>query len=171
MAVCYDLFFPELTRAVALAGARLLAVPTNSPHHGQRLPGSTTPPDGIGHIVARTAAYLNRMYVAVCDRYGDERGQHWTARTSIVGPEGDFLAGPVGYEDALLIADCELPTADCKHWDGTVNDALADRRPELYTAVVDRDAAASPVPAPDSEQRCQLVDRSTAAGAGARVTE
>src|SRR5918996_48278 len=30
MAICYDLIFPELTRGLALQGAHLLAVPTNS---------------------------------------------------------------------------------------------------------------------------------------------
>ncbi len=136
MAICYDLFFPELTRGLALGGAWLLAVPTNSPSSGGRAPGSRAPAAGIGHTVARAAAYLNRMYVAVCDRHGDERGHAWTARSSIIGPEGDFLAGPVGYEEKLLFADCDLAAAERKQWDGTSNDALADRRPELYASVV-----------------------------------
>jgi predicted amidohydrolase len=135
MAVCYDLFFPELTRGLALEGAFLLAVPTNSPYDGPRIPRVTTPADGIGHSLARTTAYVNRVFVAVCDRHGDERGTSWKARSSIVGPEGQFLAGPVGYAEELLIADCDLPSAARKRWDGTDNDAFADRRPELYGVV------------------------------------
>jgi predicted amidohydrolase len=136
MAICYDLFFPEVTRGLALGGAQLLSVPTNSPFNGQRAPGTGALADGIGHTVARAAAYLNRVYVAVCDRYGDERGNSWTARSSVIGPEGEFLAGPVAYEEHLLLADCDLPDAERKQWDGTSNDALADRRPELYASVV-----------------------------------
>lgn len=136
MAICYDLFFPEITRAMALGGARLLVFPTNSPSGGSRAPGSVAPSDGIGHTVARAAAYLNRTYVAVCDRHGNERGRAWTARSSIIGPEGEFLAGPVGYDKELLLADCDLAVAERKRWDGTSNDAFADRRPELYTGVV-----------------------------------
>jgi predicted amidohydrolase len=136
IAICYDLFFPEITRSLALSGAQLLALPTNSPFDGPRAPGATGPADGMGHIVARATAYLNRMYVAVCDRHGDERGQSWTARSSIIGPEGDFVAGPVAYEEQLLIADCDLADADRKQWDGTSNDAHADRRPELYAGRV-----------------------------------
>ncbi|WP_406349324.1 carbon-nitrogen hydrolase [Streptomyces sp. NBC_00144] len=136
MAICYDLFFPEVTRGMALAGAQLLAVPTNSPSTGARSPGSRAPADGIGHTVARAAAYLNRVYIAVCDRHGDERGHTWTARSSVIDPEGEFLAGPVGYEQQLLLADCDLPEANRKRWNGTDNNALADRRPELYGALV-----------------------------------
>ena len=40
MAICYDLFFPEVTRGLALGGAWLLAVPTNSPFDGPRAPGA-----------------------------------------------------------------------------------------------------------------------------------
>ena len=136
MAICYDLFFPEVTRGLALGGAWLLAVPTNSPFDGPRAPGARGPAGGIGHTVARAAAYLNRVYVAVCDRHGDERGNAWTARSSIVGPEGQFLAGPVGYSEELLIADCDLADAERKRWEGASNDAFADRRPELYASVV-----------------------------------
>ncbi|MDV6286477.1 nitrilase-related carbon-nitrogen hydrolase [Rhodococcus jostii] len=136
IAVCYDLFFPEVTRGLALGGARLLAVPTNSPSSKSRMPGSIAPADGIGHTVARSAAYLNRVYVAVCDRHGDERGHAWTARSSIIGPEGEFLAGPVAYNEELLLADCDLADAERKQWDGTTNDAFADRRPELYHEVI-----------------------------------
>jgi len=136
IAICYDLFFPELIRGLALEGAHLLAVPTNSPWEGPRAAGSVAPADGIGHIVARAAAYLNRVYIAVCDRSGDERGRAWSSRSSVIGPEGEFLAGPVGYAEELLLADCDLRAAQRKQWDGTTNDAFADRRPELYGNVL-----------------------------------
>lgn len=138
MAICYDLFFPELTRSLALHGAHILVVPTNSPWEGSRKIGERAPADGIGHAVARTAAYLNRVWVAVCDRHGDERGRTWTSRSSIISPEGTFVAGPVGYEETLLLADCDLADAIRKRWDGTDNDAFGDRRPELYGAVSNR---------------------------------
>jgi len=136
IAICYDLFFPELTRTLALGGAQLLAIPTNSPWGGPRVAADPAAHDGIGHAVARSAAYLNRVFVAVADRHGDERGASWTARSSIIGPEGDFLAGPVGYDEGLLLADCRLADADVKQWEGTTNDAFRDRRPELYDAVI-----------------------------------
>jgi predicted amidohydrolase len=129
VAVCYDLFFPELTRGLALAGAEIIVVPTNSP----RASGNPDPREHAGVSVARATAHVNRVFVAVCDRYGEERGQEWVGRSLIVDPAGDLLAGPPGDRAATLLADCDLVTARDKRWPGTRNDALADRRPDIYT--------------------------------------
>lgn len=56
MMICYDLEFPEMTRSVALAGADLLAVPTNWPW--------TERPDGWPApevVIAMAAARVNRL--------------------------------------------------------------------------------------------------------------
>jgi predicted amidohydrolase len=132
VAICYDLFFPELMRGLSLAGASVIALPTNSP--AGRAPRTDHEPDlkGIGLAIARTVAYQNRVFVAVSDRCGDERGTSWTARSVIVHPEGHFLAGPVAYTASLVAAECDLSAADSKQWEGTTNDAHADRRPDVY---------------------------------------
>src|SRR2546429_526456 len=69
LAICYDIEFPELTRGLALRGADLLALPANWPH-------DPSPPDGrpVLHSLAAMTAYWNRVFVAVCDRCGSERG-------------------------------------------------------------------------------------------------
>ncbi|MGH2858182.1 MAG: nitrilase-related carbon-nitrogen hydrolase, partial [Solirubrobacteraceae bacterium] len=77
--VCYDLEFPEMPRQLALAGAELIAVPTNWPL-GDR-PAGQGPPEVT---IARAAARVNRVFVACCDRVGTERGQEWTGGTTIV---------------------------------------------------------------------------------------
>jgi predicted amidohydrolase len=130
VAVCYDLFFPELTRRLALDGAEIVVVPTNSPR---------TARDGdadahIGVSIARAAAHVNRMFVAVCDRAGDERGQQWVGRSAIVDHDGDVLAAPPGDRRCILLADCRLGAARDKRWPGTGNDALGDRRPDIYAS-------------------------------------
>jgi predicted amidohydrolase len=132
VAICYDLFFPELMRGLSLAGASVIALPTNSP--AGKAPRSDHAPDlkGIGLAIARTVAYQNRVFVAVSDRCGDERGTAWTARSVIVDPEGQFLAGPAPYVESMVSADCDLSAAAIKRWDGTTNDAHADRRPDIY---------------------------------------
>jgi predicted amidohydrolase len=125
--VCYDLEFPEWTRAAALRGAELLCVPTNWPR-GPR-------PDGerpMEVVKTMAAAATNRMFVAACDRCGTERGVDWVAGTAIASPDGWLLAGPPeAAEPALLLADADLDTARDKSL-GPRNDVLADRRPELY---------------------------------------
>ena len=127
--VCYDLEFPEWTRAAALRGAELLCVPTNWPREPR--PGGERPMEVLRTMVA---AATNRMAVAACDRCGAERGVEWVAGSAIAGPDGWLLAGPPeAAEPALLIADVDLATARDKAL-GPRNDALADRRADLYGA-------------------------------------
>lgn len=132
VAICYDLFFPELMRGLSLAGASIIALPTNSPAGKAPRPDHAPDLKGIGLAIARTVAYQNRVFVAVSDRCGDERGTAWTARSVIVHPEGQFLAGPAPYVESVVSAHCDLSAAATKRWDGTTNDAHADRRPDIY---------------------------------------
>ena len=127
LVVCYDLEFPEWTRAAALQGAELLCVPTNWPREPR--------PDGerpMEVLKTMATAATNRIFVAACDRCGSERGVEWVAGTAIAGPDGWLLAGPPEVaEPVLLIADVDLALARDKAL-GPRNDVLADRRPALY---------------------------------------
>ena len=127
VAICYDLFFPEVTRGLARAGAEIIASPTNSPI----LDADPTNAD-IGIAVVRAAAHVNRVFIAVCDRCGVERGTSWAGRSVIVDPDGRVVSGPPGDRPEMLVADCELSVARDKIVPGTANDVLGDRRPELY---------------------------------------
>jgi len=125
--VCYDLDFPEWVRAAALAGAELLCVPTNWPREPR--------PDGerpMEVMRAMVAASTNRMCVVACDRCGPERGVEWVAGSVIADERGWLLAGPPERaEPAVLLADVDLARARDKAL-SPANDALADRRPDLY---------------------------------------
>ena len=125
--ICYDLEFPELTRMLALAGADLIAVPTNWPLVDR--PVGERPPEVI---IAMAAARVNRMFVACCDRTGPERGQEWTAGTTIIDHEGWVLARQP--DEGFAKADVDLSRAGHKRLTDLA-DALGDRRPELYDPI------------------------------------
>jgi predicted amidohydrolase len=126
--ICYDLEFPELTRSVALAGAQLLAVPTNWPlfprPDGER-PSEVT--------IAMATGRINKMAVACADRLGLERGQDWTGGATIVDPDGWVAAE--SRAAGMVIADIDLERAIDKRLTDRA-DVFGDRRPELYGAVV-----------------------------------
>ena len=127
MAVCYDLYFPELTRGLALAGADLIAFPANLPLFPR--PEGERP---VEIALAQATAHVSKVWVAVCDRAGPERGVEWTGASCIVDPDGWLAAGPVdGYGEGILYADCDLAVAREKAW-GERNDVRGDLRPELY---------------------------------------
>jgi 5-aminopentanamidase len=132
--VCYDLEFPEWVRLPALAGARLLCVPANWP--AQPRPEGERP---IEVVRAQAAASTNRMFVAVCDRNGAERGVDWVGGSVIIDPDGWPLAGPVpGDHEITIAAECDLGSAADKRISAR-NDVLTDRRPALYGGVTRRD--------------------------------
>lgn len=128
--ICYDLEFPEWVRVPALAGAQLLCVPANWPRLAR--PAGQRPMEVVR---TQAAASVNRMFVAVCDRVGAERGVDWVGGSVIVDADGWPLAGPApGGDESLLSADCRLGDAVDKAISDR-NDVFADRRTELYAAI------------------------------------
>jgi predicted amidohydrolase len=132
--VCYDLEFPELTRAVALAGTQLLLVPTNWP--------IVQKPDGerpAEVVIAMAAAGANRMAIACADRWGTERGQDWEQGATIVGPDGWVAAE--SRKPGMIMAEVDLGAALDKHHT-ELADVFADRRPAFYGSIVGAPAGA-----------------------------
>ena len=118
MMVCYDIRFPELTRKLALEGAKVLFVPAQWPkprlHHWRTL------------LLAR--AIENQMFVVACNRVGVSRGTEFFGNSMIISPWGDILAEG-GEEETILSADLDLAEVDRVR--GTIP-VFLDRRPELY---------------------------------------
>lgn len=125
VAVCYDMEFPEVPRQVALAGADILAVPTNWPL-------LVTPPAGEHApevISAMASARASALVIACCDRAGQERGVDWTQGTCVVGSDGWVLGGtkePDGVLDVLVsLSEDRFRISPRNH-------VLQDRRTDLY---------------------------------------
>jgi predicted amidohydrolase len=133
--ICYDLEFPEWVRTAALQGIDILCAPTNWPAAAR--PAGERP---IEVTRAQASASVDRVFVAVCDRVGRERGVDWVGGSAIIGPDGYPLAlagsasGGSAAEEQTLLAECDLAEARRK---GTSprNGVVTDRRPELYGAV------------------------------------
>jgi predicted amidohydrolase len=134
MLICYDVEFPEWVRLPALAGAELLAVPTNWP--AEPVPASER---SILTANVQVQAFANRIFIAAACRCGAERGVEWTGGSVIAGHDGYPVAGPASTtgpagiaQPELLVADCDLNLARNKAT-GPRNDAHADRRPAIYS--------------------------------------
>lgn len=127
MLICYDLEFPEWVRLPALAGAELLCAPVNWPD-GPRPP--TERPAEVVRVQAN--ASVNRMFIAACDRHGQERGVAWVQGSVIVDADGYPLAGPAEWGgEQILLATLNLAEARNK-WISARNDLHLDRRQGLY---------------------------------------
>ena len=134
LAICYDLWFPEMTRALALAGASLIAVPANwfiPPRQASDEPPSLL---AMGVHIAMAAACSNEVVIACADRIGEENGVRFLGQSCIIAPNGRPLAGPASAEgDALLVA----PWPDVAGVRKITQSHLASRRDPLYRQSVE----------------------------------
>ena len=123
MLVCFDHFFPEATRTLALAGAQIICHPSNLV-----LPGK-------GQQITRVRAMENRIFWVLANRYGvEERGGKkllFTGESQIVAPSGELLAQAPPDREMLQIVEVSPAQADDKKVTA-MNDLFADRRPEMY---------------------------------------
>ncbi len=124
--ICYDLEFPEMVRDVSLRGAQIVLGPSNWP--AVREVAGERPPEVLK---AQANAAVNRVFVAVADRVGAERGVDWIGGSVISDPDGHLVAGPALGEETVLVADVDLGRALDKRC-GPWNDVFADRRTDLY---------------------------------------
>jgi predicted amidohydrolase len=148
MVICYDLWFPEAVRALAVAGADVVAVPTNWVASFKR---TVYDERGFcqGNYVAMATAAQNGVVMACADRIGTERGLTFLGASIIVGADGWPVAGPASPDgEELLVADVALDSVSRARRRTPRNDLLGDRRPDAYNAV-----PVSPVPAVASSPR------------------
>lgn len=134
--VCFDIWFPEPARALALAGAEILAVPTNWVASFKR---TVWDERGYcqGDYVAMATAAQNGLVVACADRIGEERGLTFLGASIVVGADGWPVAGPASRDgEALLVADVDLADVPRARRRTPRNDLLEGRRPQAYNAVL-----------------------------------
>jgi 5-aminopentanamidase len=132
MMICYDLEFPEWVRLPALDGAQLLCAPTNWPDSPR--PTGERPAEVVR---VQADAAVNRMFIAACDRAGEERGVSWVGGSVIVDADGWPLAAAFRASGAVsetIYAECDLRDALNKTI-GASNNVQTDRRPQLYQRV------------------------------------
>jgi predicted amidohydrolase len=130
--ICYDVWFPEAARVLALAGADIVCIPTNWVANFRRQVlderGWT-----MGNYACVAIATQNQVFVAAADRIGTERGIEFVGCSCIVGPDGWMLTGPAARSDeALLVADLDLGRAVAARQRTPRNHTLLDRRPAVY---------------------------------------
>jgi omega-amidase len=119
LAICYDLRFPELFRAYALGGARIVFLPSEWPH----------PRLAHWQILLRARAIENQMYIVACNRVGRSKEIDFFGHSCVIDPWGEIIIEG-GESEMLLSATIDLQTVD------TVRAKIpifADRRRELYS--------------------------------------
>lgn len=128
--ICYDIWFPEAFRTLALAGAELICVPTN----WVPLPAGNGPHDlAMANVLCMSNAHSNGIPVVAADRCGTERGIEFLGRSLIVDHTGWPVAGPASATEAeALVADVDLSKIEPGRSWNEFNNPLANRRTDAY---------------------------------------
>lgn len=120
--ICWDNFFPEGFRALALAGAEIVLLPTAAAFASAERWLAMA----VSHAVA------NGMFVVRVNRVGKEMGLDFYGQSFCVKPDGELAAEPLGLTDGLLLVDCD--TAEVRMARRTWP-FFADRKPALYSSL------------------------------------
>ncbi|MFP3985130.1 MAG: carbon-nitrogen hydrolase family protein [Candidatus Bathyarchaeia archaeon] len=122
--ICYDIFFPEITRVLRLQGAKIIICISASPAVRKKFFETLT--------IAR--AIENTCFLAYVNLVGIENGLQFWGGSRLIGPSGSIITqlkydkedisfGTINYED-LRSVEAFVPT-------------LRDLRPELYVLLKD----------------------------------
>ncbi|WP_067608943.1 carbon-nitrogen hydrolase family protein [Nocardiopsis listeri] len=116
--VCYDVEFPEIARAHAMAGTTLLIVPT----------ALMAPTTSVATILVPARAMENQIHVAYVNRCDAEGELDYVGLSTLVGPDGAELlrAGPT---EELLVGDVDPTAVEAARAEPFY---LSDRRIDLY---------------------------------------
>ena len=136
--ICWDQWFPEAARAMALQGAELLLYPTAI---GSEPQDPTIDSAAHWQRVMQGHAAANIMPVIASNRIGTEQGRKGTELTFygssfIAGPTGEKLAEADRTSEAVLTATFDL---DAIARQRAAWGLFRDRRPELYTPLLTMD--------------------------------
>lgn len=122
--ICWDNFFPEGARILALKGAEIIFSPTASASIASR---STWEKSISANAIA------NGTYIFRVNRVGKEAKQEFYGGSFCVNPEGDIIGSPSGSQEGVIICpvDPKIVSRVRKEWS-----FLKDRRPEMYGEIV-----------------------------------
>ncbi|MFH1453440.1 MAG: nitrilase-related carbon-nitrogen hydrolase [Armatimonadota bacterium] len=120
--ICFDWYFPEAARTLALEGAQIICQPANLV-----LPNC---PDAM-----ITRSLENKVFSITANRTGTEKREEksltYIGRSQVVSPDGKRLLSAGEREESLKVCDINPALSDNKKMLGH-NDAFKDRRPEFY---------------------------------------
>ncbi len=132
--ICYDQWFPEAARAVALGGARIIFYPTAIGW----IRGEENPAEGDWHdaweTVQRSHAIANSVCVAAANRVGGEGDLIFWGSSFVCDCFGKVLARASSSEEEVVVAELDLAQGEAvrEGWG-----FFRNRRPDTYWPLIE----------------------------------
>jgi len=139
--VCWDQWYPEAARLMALAGADLLLYPTAIGWDPADDESEKARQRDAWITVQRGHAVANGLPLLACNRFGFEaapdggRGLQFWGSSFVAGPQGELIAQAPADRRELLLANIDLQRSDAVR---RIWPFLRDRRIDAYADLVKR---------------------------------
>ena len=133
--VCWDQWYPEAARLMALAGAELLIYPTAIGYDPNDTPDEQQRQRMAWQTVQRGHAVANGLPVVTVNRLGEEDGVPFWGTSFVAGPQGELLFEASETEETETVIDVDMKRSEqVRRW----WPFLRDRRIEAYDEITKR---------------------------------
>ncbi|MCR5365364.1 MAG: carbon-nitrogen hydrolase [Prevotella sp.] len=133
--VCWDQWYPEAARLMALAGAELLIYPTAIGYDPNDTPDEQQRQRMAWQTVQRGHAVANGLPVVTVNRVGEEDGVPFWGTSFVAGPQGELLFEASETEETETVIDVDMKRSEqVRRW----WPFLRDRRIEAYDEITKR---------------------------------
>lgn len=144
--VCWDQWYPEAARLMALAGADLLLYPTAIGNNPEDPEDERERQREAWVTIQRAHAVANGLPVVVANRIGFEPdptgqtpGQRFWGSSFVAGPQGEFLARASTDQPEVLVVDIDLARSEnVRRWWPFLRDRRIDSYGDLTRRFRDR---------------------------------
>ena len=133
--VCWDQWYPEAARLMALAGAEILIYPTAIGYDPNDTRDEQERQRMAWQTVQRGHAVANGLPVVTVNRVGDEDGVPFWGTSFVAGPQGELLYEAPTNEEVETVVDVDMQRSEqVRRW----WPFLRDRRIENYNDLTRR---------------------------------
>jgi N-carbamoylputrescine amidase len=140
--ICWDQWYPEGSRAVALQGAQVIFYPTSIGWHPAEKKDFGAAQLDAWRTIQRAHAIANGVYVAVVNRVGFEgnpkagdTGLEFWGNSFVADPFGQVVADASNDKEEILVVECDPAKSEDtrRNWP-----FLRDRRIDAYQPILNR---------------------------------
>ncbi len=130
--VCWDQWYPEAARLMALSGAELLIYPTAIGYDPNDTPDEQQRQRMAWQTVQRGHAVANGLPVVTVNRVGDEDGVPFWGTSFVAGPQGELLYEAPTDQEAAVIVDVDMQRSEqVRRWWPFLRDRRIDQYGDL----------------------------------------
>ena len=136
--VCWDQWYPEAARVMALRGAELLIYPTAIGYDPNDTPDEQERQREAWTTVMRGHAVANGLPVVAVNRVGEEAANTFWGSSFVAGPQGEFLYRASSSDEVVTVVDVDLQRSEqVRRWWPFLRDRRIDAYRELLLRYVE----------------------------------